>query len=565
MLKKENLDRIFWTFIAFLCLTHGYLLIPNYDDGNYFYQIYNTIRFYNPFYNDFYGQYFHFMKPSILLYALLYSINNNPSFRIIALVQSAEIFACTYLIYLCARRYASEEASKAGALIFLYILVVQMFLAPTRPETMVLLCSVAVFWLCECFSDTNKATYLVMASAIIFLVAIPMHTNGSIPLIYFIVYISTRRHQLSQISFIKIGVFSIVFAALGFAIIVYPDFSSLAGSLAWFTYDGQRFERFSLLKGEYVRMRWFVSHYYYFPLIIFVITVYCVRLFHGYRELTLTSFKKYLNIILFLLAVLMGLGILPSATWEIYTVYYYLPIVLGVSATFDCYSSRNFNYHLKRVVLVLTGVLSLWYSYGMMPKLYLLLYAGPFLVTAFLIRRITAMQTMVIIVIPMLLFRFVGMMSSKIIYDRAEQKIKGAQGLVLAHPLFNFSGENVFPVCGFATQINTNQGTTIIELKAITSVHADLINAHPLVKFFGSTHNSHKESKWVSRRNLGNEFQLINNDAWKMPDYIASQVKPLHYSVIKEIPLSNKLLDRYADPALKGLKCIEYRRLNLKP
>ena len=242
------------------------------------------------------------MKPTILLHALLYSINNNPSFRLIALVQSAEIFACTWLLYLCARRYASEVASKAGALIFLYFLFVHMFLSPTRPETTVL-------------------------------------------------------------------------------------------------------------------------------------------------------------------------------------------------------------------------------------------------------------------------FRTVEMMSSKIIYDRAEHRIKGAQGLVLAGGMFNFCGENIFPVEGFRTQISSTQGTNIIEVKSIASVYADLINAHPLVKFFGSTHNYHKESKWVSRRSLGNEFQLIinSNDVWKMRDYIESQVKPLHYSIIKEIPLSNKLLDRYADPAVKRLQCIEYRRLNLKP
>ena len=562
MLKQVTLDRIFWSFIAFLCLTHGYLLIPNCDDGAYFYQIYNTIRLYNPFYNDYYGQYFHFMKPTTLLYALLYSINNNPNFRLIALIQSAEIFASTWLVYLCARRYASEVASKAGALIFLYFLFVHNFLSPTRPETTVLLCSIAVFWLCECFSDTKKVTYLVIASAIIFLVAIPMHTNGSISLIYFIAYLFTRRHQASPTLFVKLGVFSTVFAALGFAIIVYPGFSSLAGSLAWLAYDGGRFERFSLLKSEYVRMRWFLTHYYSFPLILFIVAVCCVRLFNGYRQLkTPASLKKYLTLILFLLAVLLGLGILPSAAWGVYIVYYYLPLVLLFSVAFDFFVRRECNHFLKRFVFILVGVSVFWYSYGTMPKLYMLLYAGPFLVAAVLARRITVLQTMLIIVLPMLAFRTVEMMSSKIIYDRAVRKIAGAQGLVLASRIFNFCGENVFPAEGFRTQISGTQGTTIIELKSIASVHADRINAHPLVTFFGPARNSHKESKWASRRILGNEFQHINNDAWKMPDYITGQVKPLHYSIVKEVPLSNKMLDRYADPAVKGLKCIEYRRL----
>ena len=563
MLRKEVLDRIFWAFIAFTCVLYGYLLIPNYDDGQYFYHIYNTIRFYNPFYNDYFGQYFHFMKPTTILYALLYSISGNTSFRLIALIQSVEIFVCTWLMYLCARRYASEEVSKAGALMFLYLVLAHYWLTPTRPETTVLLCSIAVFWLCECFSATNKTTYLVIASAIVFLIAIPMHTNGSIPLIYLILYTLTRRHQLSRISLSRLGVFSVVLATLGFVILVYPNISSLAESLALFSYDSKRFDMF---QGEYRRIKWFVRHYYFFPWVVFIVSVFCGCLFHGYRELKLTSFQKYLNIILFLLAVVLGLGVLPSATHGIYTVYYYLPLVLGFSIAFDFYARRDFSHYLKRLILVVAGVLTLWYSYGIMPKLHNLLYTGPFFLTAVLIRRISAMQTMLIIVIPMLLFRTVGMVSSKIIYDRAEQKIKEAPGLVLANPLFNYSGKNVFPVSGSETQIRSSQDTTTIELKSVADEKVDKIKAHPLVKFFGSTNNSDKNSKWAARRNLGSEFQVIDHHGkWKISDYIESQVNPLNYSIINEIPLSKKRLDRYASRGMKKLKFIEYRCISPKP
>ena len=75
MFPKAYPDKIFWAFIASACVIHGSLLIPNCDDANYFYPIYNTIRFYNPFYSNYLGQYCHFMKPATLLYALLYSIN----------------------------------------------------------------------------------------------------------------------------------------------------------------------------------------------------------------------------------------------------------------------------------------------------------------------------------------------------------------------------------------------------------------------------------------------------------------------------------------------------------
>lgn len=563
MSRKEALNRIFWAVIAFVCVLHGYLLIPNYDDGQYFYQIYNTMGFYNPFYNDYFGQHFHFMKPTTILYALLYSISGNPSFRLIALIQSVEIFVCTWLVYLCARRYASEEVSKAGILMFLYLVLAHYWLTPTRPETTVLLCSIAVFWLCECFSSTNKANYLVIASAIVFLVAIPMHTNGSIPFIYLILYTLTRRYQLSRIAFIKLGVFSAVFAALGFAILVYPNISSFAESLALFSYDSNRFDMFL---GEYQRVKWFVRHYNYFPLVVFVVSVFCGCLLHGYRQVTLTSLKKYLNLILFLLAVLLGLGVLPSATHGIYMVYYYLPLILGFSIAFNFYARREFNQYLQRLILVVAGAVTLWYSYGIMPKLHNLLYAGPFFLTALLIRRISAMQTMLIIVIPMLLFRTVGMMSSKIIYDRAEQKIKEAPGLVLADPLFNFSGKNVFPLSGSETQIRSSKDTTTIELKSVADAKVDKIKAHPLVRFFGSTNNSSKKSRWAARRNLGSEFQVIDHRGkWKISDYIENQVTPLNYSIINEISLSNKRLNRYANRGMKKLKFVKYKRISPKP
>ncbi len=103
MTKKMNYDRCFWIAISCACLLFGLLVIPNYDDGNYFYQLYNTIGLRNPFYNDFYGQYFHFMKPTTLLYALLLSGADAPSYRILALVQSAEILLCLFALSISAR------------------------------------------------------------------------------------------------------------------------------------------------------------------------------------------------------------------------------------------------------------------------------------------------------------------------------------------------------------------------------------------------------------------------------------------------------------------------------
>lgn len=555
MVTRNVIDKVYWVFIALVCFIRGVLIIPNVDDGIYFYQIYNTVGWHNPFYNDYYGQYFHFMKPLTVLYALLYSLAGNTSFRIIALLHSAELFACACAFYACARRYACEEASRAGTLLFLYFLFVQFYLSPTRPETTVLLCALTVFWLCERFSDTRGAGYVCGAIALTFLVAIPMHTNGSIPFIYLLLFMAVHRQQLSRGLAVKCGICLLLCAPAGAAILLYPGLSSFAHSLALFSYDGSRF---SMLKGEYVRMRQFVGYHYNFPLMCFLVAFSGGILLSGYRGLRRADLQKYRSLFLFLLAVVLGLGVLPSATWEVYAVYYLLPLMAGCAVAFD-HSVRRISHRSGyRFLLAAVGLVTLWYGYGTMPGLYLLLYALPLFLAAVLLKRIALLHTLAVMVIPMFLFCMVQMGSSKSIYDRAQHEIGEAGELVLAHPLFNFSGRKVAQVGAY--QIIGMGGDHVIALGSIARAKAGLINAHPLVKWFGvpARTGSH-QSAWVFRRRMGREFLLISNNEWKVPALIESQVRPLGYSIIREIPLSDPLLDRYANPSMKALKCIEYR------
>ena len=330
MAKKMNYDRYFWTGISCACLVHGLLLIPNFDDGNYFYQYYNTIGLSNPFYNDFFGQYFHFMKPAMLLYALLLSAADSFNYRILALVVSAEILLCIRLVYLCARRYASKEAAQAGACVFAYLFMANWGVSPLRPETTVVLCCLATFWLCERFKETRSMACLVGASAIVFLVAIPMHTCGAIPCIYLLLFTLANWQQFTWKSLLVFGAFSSVFAIAGAAILIYPGISSFAESLALFSFDGNRF---SGLRGEYVRVRGFIRKPVFFPLLIFIASVFGVSLACAYKHIRLHSLKQRLNIILFLGAVVIGLGVLPSAPWTYYMVYYYSAPCSGL---FNC-------------------------------------------------------------------------------------------------------------------------------------------------------------------------------------------------------------------------------------
>jgi hypothetical protein len=554
-LKEKVPGRIYWVFIALICLVRGALIIPNLDDGINFLHLYNTMGWKHPFYNDYFGQPFHFNRPLILLYALLYTFVGSPAFRLIALVHAAELFACIGLFYACVRRYASEEASQAGALLFLYFLFVQPYLSPTRPETTVLLCALATFWLCDRFSDTRNVRYLCCAGALTFLVALPMHTNGSIPFMYLALFTITQRRQLSRGPAIQLALCSLLCGLAGATLLLYPHVSSFAQALALFSYDGSRFGMFT---GEYVRLRQFVKNYYNFPLMLLLVALAAGLLLSEYRDLTLSGLKRYRSLFMFLLAVVLGLVVLPAATWEVYAVYYLLPLMAGFSVALDRYARCAGRYYAERLLLAAIGLAALWHGLERMPELYFLLCVLPFFLAAVLPGRLSVTQTLAVIVIPMLVFSMVCMGASKIIYDRAGHRIGVARGVVIANPLFNFSGGNVLQAGIY--DIRDNRGVATIELLSVVRTKADLINAHPLVTFFGQPPPLRKESRWASRRELGQSFRMISNNEWGFLDEMKERVKKLGYAVVDDVPLSRRLFDRYADPSLKRLRCVEFRR-----
>jgi len=536
-------------------------LVPTYDDGNaYFFNLYNIIGLRNPFYNDLYGQYFHFMKLTTLLYGLLISAADAHGYRILALVEGAEILLCTILIYRCARRYASKDAAQAGACVFLYLLVAQWALTPLRPETTVLLCCLSTFLLCERFRETRSAACLAGASAIAFVAALPMHTCGAIPCIYLLLFALANRQQLSRKSLLALGALSCVFAGAGAAILIYPGIASFAGSLALLSFDGNRF---SGLSGEYFRLRDFIRNPVFFPPVVFIASVFGVSLAGAYKRIRLHVLKQHLNSILFLAAAVIGLGMLPSATWEIYMVYYYLPLVLCFAVAFDVFALRVESPSLLRWALALSGALAAWYSYGTMPLLYAALCAGGFCCAAVFARRMPVARLAVLIVVPMLLYQSVVMVSTKVIFDRAEQKISETRDVVLGGAWFVFSGENVFSVnsswCGAKTRIIPGAGGAIIEFNSVAWERSRQISNHPLVKLFGPAGPPLQKPAWTSRRIIGPTFYGLSSDFANTTAFLESQGKSLRYATVKKTPLSNEVLDTYANIVIRGLMFVEYR------
>lgn len=553
-------NRCFWTVAAGACLAYGLLAVPNYDDGNYFYQLYNTIGFRRPFYSDFYGQYFHFMKPATLLYALLHAGADAPAFRILALVQSAEIFVCLWLLYLCARRYATPEAAQAGVCVMFYLLVGHWALSPLRPETTILLCCLAIFWLCERFREIGSPALLIGASAIAFLVALPMHTCGAIPCMYLFLFASVHVRQFSRKTLVAFAVLSCVFAAAGAAMVIYPGLASLAGSLALFSFDGNRFGG---LRGEYARVSGFVGNPVFLPLILFMASVALSCLAGAYARIRMRSLRSRLNIVLFLLAAVVGLGVLPSATWEVYVVYYYPSLVLLFAAALDRCARRRRSLFVFRIALALCAVLAFWRSCGTMPALYLGLCAAGFCLAAGCASRLPAARLPVLIVVPLLLYQAVAMLSTKIIFDRAEQKIKTTRGVILGGSWFVFFGDNVFSVnadwCGAKTRISTGANGAEIALSPVAEERAGLIAGHSLVRFFGPARQQDQAPAWTSPRPLGTTFYGLDSDLCNITAFLQGQSPPLRYRAVKAIRLSGDFLDRYASVVVRGLRFVEYR------
>ncbi len=217
---------------------------------------------------------------------------------------------------------------------------------------------------------------------------------------------------------------------------------------------------------------------------------------------------------------------------------------------------------LFRSALVIAGALAFWCSYGTMPQLYAALCTGGFCLAAVFARRMPVARLAALIVVPMLLYQSVVMVSTKIIFDRAEQKIRETRDVVLAGAWFVFFGENVFAAnsswCGAKTQIIPGAGSFMIELKSVAQERHVQINEHPLVKLFGPDGYQHQKPAWTSPRPLGPTFYGLSNDFCNIAAFLESQDKTLRYATVKKTPLSSGFLDTYANIVVRGLIFVEY-------
>ena len=554
-------NTLFWIAIFCICLSHSLLLIPNYDDGNaYFFNLYNIVGLRNPFYNDLYGQYFHFMKPATVLYGLVASGADARGYRMLALLQGLEILACAALMYHCARRYASRDSARAGTFIFLCLYLSQWGVSPLRPETTVLLCCLAAFWLCERFKETGRMTFLAWASAVSFLIAIPMHTCGVIPCIYLLLFAICRQRQLSRQSLLCLGALCFTFALIGAAVLIYPGFSSFAESLALFSFDGYRF---SGLWGELFRIKNFTFNPVNFPVLIFMAAVVSVALAGRYKQLALVSLRARLEVLLYFGAVVIGLGVLPSATWGVYTAYYYLPLVIGFAIAADALDRREGCRPLLSCALVLCGVAAAWCSGLTMPGLFFGLCAAGFACAALAALRAPASRITAILVVPLLLYRGVDMASTKVLFDRAQRHIEGTGAVVLGGAWFRFFGDNMVSIngswCGAKTEIVSGpEGGAVINT-SVAEERAAQIRNHRLVRIFGPAPRWSGKGEWQTPKTFGTTFYGLSNEFCNTTAFLRLQQDHLQFEIVKKIPLSDEFLDRYANPVVRGLQFLEYR------
>ena len=179
-----------------------------------------------------------------------------------------------------------------------------------------------------------------------------------------------------------------------------------------------------------------------------------------------------------------------------------------------------------------------------------------------------AARLTLLVVVPMLLCHAVYMIATDIIFYRADQKIKETKDVVLAGVWFAFSGDNVIPVnadwVGAKTRIIPAPGGAIIDFHSVAEEKASLIANHRLVRLFGQASYPHMQPRWNARRTIGHTFYGLYSDFCNETDpcnltaFLKSQDPPLRFETVKKTPLTNELLDTYANPLMWGLVFVEY-------
>ena len=302
-------------------IAYALLATPLHDDG------FNAnLIITSPFYSDYFELYIPFFKPIV---AILLPVRYFPyplSFAAASLFHVLTMAAISYLTFLVARRYIPANAAALASIITLYALFTHETFMPTRPESLLLITFLGIVYLCDTWRLTGRARYLLIAATLAGVLALPMHTNASIAYIYLALFTLWQWRQLSVQDRTKSAVTLVSASLLGIVIVLIPNPSDLIDLLT--EYSGEN-QRFTFIAGEIRRFTFFLRPHLMLPIVLFFGTVGLTAIARRIvtdstptKSYTLMFTRRYAGILIYGLAALVGLALLPSAEWPHYLVFY---------------------------------------------------------------------------------------------------------------------------------------------------------------------------------------------------------------------------------------------------
>jgi len=331
---------------------HVALLTPNFDDGI------NSLHIANSaagrwFFNDMFGTPFPFQKPQTVLSALLWRVWPAAFWPLAILQGTLVLFSCL-LFHATARRTAPPAVARTATALLATYLLTHNWLAPTRPETVLLAVSLGVLALCQRFDEQPRPLYLVGAAALVGGVAVPTHPNAVVVVAFLILFLLTRRRAIGGTTLRLVGAALLVAGAVGVAVVLAPDPGGTLAFLAKIKGDGQRF---SFVLGEVYRFSFLFRFLHYRYLSLLLLGVALARVLAGPRRRFLAEARETVGLFgLWAVAVFSTFAVFPAARWSAYVVLHLPWFALAAAGQWHAAPPQGW---LRRLPLALMTVASL--------------------------------------------------------------------------------------------------------------------------------------------------------------------------------------------------------------
>ncbi|NWG00634.1 MAG: glycosyltransferase family 39 protein [Thermoanaerobaculaceae bacterium] len=295
---------------------HAALLTPNMDDGVNASHIANSAAG-RWFVNDVFGTPFPFQKLQTVLAALLWRIWP-ATFWPLATFQGILVLASCLLFYATARRTAPLPTARTATALLATYLLTHNWLAPTRPEMVLLTVGLAVLGLCQRFDHQPRPVYLLVAAALVGLVAVSTHPNAAVVLAFLLLFLLARRRRIGGRTLRLVAAVLLVASVMGLATVFAPDPAGTLRFLAKIRGDG---ERFSFVLGEAYRFSFLFRFLHYRYLSLLLLGVALARFTAGPLRTVLAEARATLGLFgLWAVAVFATFAVFPAARWSAYVV-----------------------------------------------------------------------------------------------------------------------------------------------------------------------------------------------------------------------------------------------------